>query len=85
MAEQDDAKSGAEDTPVAHLVNLILMDAFKRGASRIYIEPFGKNLSEAKVIGVDYAIDRWRRLRRNKLFTEYTYPQPPLDKFLRIV
>lgn len=40
----DDLLSAGAGTPVAHLVNLILLEAVKRGASDIHIEPFAKSL-----------------------------------------
>ena len=38
-----DLKKAVEDAPVVKLVNLILTDAIKRGASDIHIEPYGKS------------------------------------------
>ena len=38
----NDLTRGAEDAPVIRLVNLILVDAIKRGASDIHIEPYEK-------------------------------------------
>ena len=38
-----DLEKSAEDAPVVKLVNLILVDAIKRGASDIHIEPYEKN------------------------------------------
>src|SRR3989304_844118 len=38
-----DLKKAVEDAPVVKLVNLILIDAIKRGASDIHIEPYEKH------------------------------------------
>ncbi|MDR0994586.1 MAG: Flp pilus assembly complex ATPase component TadA [Verrucomicrobiota bacterium] len=40
----DDLLSSAADAPVAHYVNSILIEAVKRGASDIHIEPFAQSL-----------------------------------------
>src|SRR5262249_15994329 len=44
MAEASlaDLEKGAEEAPIVKLVNLILTDAVKRGASDIHIEPYEK-------------------------------------------
>ena len=49
--ETDDLLAGSADAPVAQYVNLILLEAVKRGASDIHIEPFAREL------GVRYRID----------------------------
>ena len=49
--EADDLLAGSADAPVAHYVNLILLEAVKRGASDIHIEPFADSLA------VRYRID----------------------------
>jgi len=36
-------KKGSEDAPVVKLVNMVLIDAIKKGASDIHIEPYEKN------------------------------------------
>ncbi|WP_243320162.1 type IV-A pilus assembly ATPase PilB [Geothrix sp. SG200] len=36
-------KKGSEDAPVVKLVNMVLIDAIKRGASDIHVEPYEKN------------------------------------------
>ena len=36
-------KRGSEDAPVVKLVNMVLIDAIKKGASDIHIEPYEKN------------------------------------------
>ena len=36
-------RRGSEDAPVVKLVNMVLVDAIKRGASDIHIEPYEKN------------------------------------------
>lgn len=40
--EVEDADSDIEDTPVVRFVNKVLLDAIKRGASDIHIEPYEK-------------------------------------------
>jgi len=40
--EEDDAESGIDDAPVVRFVNKILLDAIKKGASDIHIEPYEK-------------------------------------------
>ena len=49
--EADDLLAGSADAPVAHYVNAILLEAVKRGASDIHIEPF------ADALAVRYRID----------------------------
>ncbi|MGQ0505516.1 MAG: type IV-A pilus assembly ATPase PilB [Myxococcaceae bacterium] len=39
----EDATRGADDAPVVKLVNLILLDAIKKGASDIHVEPYEKD------------------------------------------
>ncbi len=46
-----DLKEGSEDAPVVKLVNLMLMDAIKKGASDIHVEPY------EKLFRVRYRID----------------------------
>ena len=41
-AEKDDDTSGVDETPVVRFVNKILLDAIKKGASDIHIEPYEK-------------------------------------------
>jgi len=41
-AAEDDDASDIDDTPVVRFVNKVLMDAIKRGASDIHIEPYEK-------------------------------------------
>jgi len=41
-AELDDDASGVDETPVVRFVNKVLLDAIKRGASDIHIEPYEK-------------------------------------------
>ena len=40
--EGDDDTSGVDETPVVRFVNKILLDAIKRGASDIHVEPYEK-------------------------------------------
>ena len=49
--EADDLLAGSADAPVAHYVNVILLEAVKRGASDIHIEPY------ANALAVRYRID----------------------------
>lgn len=49
--EADDLLAGSAAAPVAHYVNSILLEAVKRGASDIHIEPF------ARALTVRYRID----------------------------
>jgi len=49
--EADDLLAGSADAPVAHYVNVILLEAVKRGASDIHIEPYANSLA------VRYRID----------------------------
>jgi len=49
--EADDLLAGGADAPVAHYVNVILLEAVKRGASDIHIEPYANSLT------VRYRID----------------------------
>ena len=49
--QADDLLAGTADAPVAHYVNAILLEAVKRGASDIHIEPY------ADALAVRYRID----------------------------
>jgi len=52
-----DLESSAEEAPVVRLVNIILTDALKRGASDIHIEPYEKHFRvRFRVDGVLYEI-----------------------------
>ena len=52
-----DLEKSAEDAPVVKLVNLILVDAIKRGASDIHIEPYEKNMRvRYRIDGVLYEV-----------------------------
>jgi type IV pilus assembly protein PilB len=52
-----DLERSAEDAPVVKLVNLILVDAIKRGASDIHIEPYEKELRvRYRIDGVLYEV-----------------------------
>jgi len=48
-AEQDD--SGVDETPVVRFVNKVLLDAIKRGASDIHVEPY------EKIFRIRYRVD----------------------------
>ncbi len=50
-AEEEDSGNDIDDTPVVRFVNKVLLDAIKRGASDIHIEPY------EKVFRVRYRID----------------------------
>jgi len=53
----EDLESSAEEAPVVRLVNLILTDALKRGASDIHIEPYEKSYRvRFRIDGVLYEI-----------------------------
>lgn len=41
-ADLDDDESGVDETPVVRFVNKVLLDAIKRGASDIHVEPYEK-------------------------------------------
>ncbi len=50
-------EAGADEAPVVRLVNLILTDAIKRGASDIHIEPYEKNFRcRYRIDGILYEI-----------------------------
>jgi type IV pilus assembly protein PilB len=52
-----DLEAGADEAPVVRLVNLILSDAIKRGASDIHIEPYEKSFRvRFRIDGVLYEI-----------------------------
>jgi len=53
----EDLESSAEEAPVVRLVNLILTDALKRGASDIHIEPYEKSFRvRFRIDGILYEI-----------------------------
>jgi type IV pilus assembly protein PilB len=50
-------RAAAEDAPVVKLVNLILIDAIKKGASDIHIEPYEKEFRvRYRIDGVLYEV-----------------------------
>ncbi|MDQ6977641.1 MAG: ATPase, T2SS/T4P/T4SS family, partial [Ghiorsea sp.] len=51
QSDENTLASASEEAPVVKLVNLILLDAIKRGASDIHIEPY------EKVLRVRYRVD----------------------------
>ena len=54
-----DLEKSAEDAPVVKLVNLILIDAIKKGASDIHIEPYEKEFRvRYRIDGVLYEVMR---------------------------
>jgi type IV pilus assembly protein PilB len=56
-ADAADLKNEAEDAPVVKLVNLVLTDAIKRGASDIHIEPYEKTFRvRYRVDGILYEV-----------------------------
>lgn len=55
--DEADLQSSAEEAPVVRLVNIILTDALKRGASDIHIEPYEKSFRvRFRIDGVLYEI-----------------------------
>jgi type IV pilus assembly protein PilB len=53
----DDSARAAEDAPVVKLVNLILLDAIKKGASDIHVEPYEKDFRvRFRIDGVMYDV-----------------------------
>src|SRR5687767_6733371 len=55
----DDIAKAADDAPVVKLVNLILLDAIKKGASDIHIEPYEKDFRvRFRIDGVMYEVMR---------------------------
>ncbi|MFN7135386.1 MAG: ATPase, T2SS/T4P/T4SS family, partial [Myxococcales bacterium] len=58
-ADADDLAKQADDAPVVKLVNLILLDAIKKGASDIHIEPYEKDFRvRFRIDGVLYEVMR---------------------------
>jgi len=54
--EADDLLAGSADAPVAHYVNGILLEAVKRGASDVHVEPFADGLAvRYRIDGLLYA------------------------------
>src|SRR5690606_31198846 len=52
-----DLEKAADEAPVVRLVNLILVDAIKKGASDIYIEPYEKSFRvRYRIDGVRYQV-----------------------------
>jgi type IV pilus assembly protein PilB len=55
----DDAERAADDAPVVKLVNLVLMDAIRKGASDIHVEPYEKDFRvRFRIDGVLYDVMR---------------------------
>src|SRR5512132_1571202 len=55
--EIDDLAKAADDAPVVKLVNLILLDAIKKGASDIHVEPYETDFRvRFRIDGVLYAV-----------------------------
>ncbi len=53
----DDAARAADDAPVVKLVNLVLMDAIRKGASDIHVEPYEKDFRvRFRIDGVMYDV-----------------------------
>ena len=53
----DDAARAADDAPVVKLVNLVLMDAIRKGASDIHVEPYEKDFRvRFRIDGVLYDV-----------------------------
>ncbi|MFZ5468501.1 MAG: type IV-A pilus assembly ATPase PilB [Myxococcota bacterium] len=59
VESNEDVAKAAEDAPVIKLVNLILMDAIKKGASDIHVEPYEKDFRvRFRIDGVLYEVMR---------------------------
>ncbi|MFL5438641.1 MAG: ATPase, T2SS/T4P/T4SS family, partial [Myxococcales bacterium] len=57
IADINDLEKSAADAPVVKLVNLILLDAIKKGASDIHVEPYEKDFRvRYRVDGVLYEV-----------------------------
>ncbi len=74
-AEGDDVNSGeleksAEEAPVVKLVNLILLDAIKKGASDIHVEPYEKDFRvRFRIDGVLYEVMKPPMKLRNAMIS----------------
>ena len=63
-----DGARGAEEAPVVKLVNLILVDAIKKGASDIHIEPYEKDFRvRFRIDGVMYEVMKPPMKMRNAI------------------
>ncbi|MHB8878512.1 MAG: ATPase, T2SS/T4P/T4SS family, partial [Myxococcaceae bacterium] len=59
MESADDVAKMADDAPVVKLVNLVLLDAIKKGASDIHVEPYEKDFRvRFRIDGVMYEVMR---------------------------
>jgi type IV pilus assembly protein PilB len=64
----DEAEDEAREAPVVRLVNLVLVDAIKRGASDIHVEPYEKDFRiRYRIDGVLYEIMRPPLRMRNAI------------------
>ncbi|MFL5320915.1 MAG: type IV-A pilus assembly ATPase PilB [Myxococcaceae bacterium] len=64
----DDIAKAADDAPVVKLVNLILLDAIKKGASDIHVEPYEKDFRvRFRIDGVMYEVMRPPMKLRNAI------------------
>ncbi len=65
-----DLEKSAEDAPVVKLVNLILLDAIKKGASDIHIEPYEKDFRvRFRIDGVLYEVMKPPMKLRNAIIS----------------
>jgi len=64
----DDLAKQADEAPVVKLVNLILLDAIKKGASDIHVEPYEKDFRvRFRIDGVMYEVMRPPRQLKNAI------------------
>src|SRR6266853_723165 len=64
----EEAAKAADDAPVVKLVNLILLDAIKKGASDIHVEPYEKDFRvRFRIDGVLYEVMRPPMKLRNAI------------------
>ncbi len=67
-ANADELAKAADDAPVVKLVNLVLLDAIKKGASDIHIEPYEKDFRvRFRIDGVLYEVMRPPMKLRNAI------------------
>jgi type IV pilus assembly protein PilB len=66
----EDVAKAADDAPVIKLVNLILLDAIKKGASDIHVEPYEKDFRvRFRIDGVMYEVMRPPMKLRNAIIS----------------
>src|SRR5574342_738694 len=65
-----DLEKSAEEAPVVKLVNLILLDAIKKGASDIHVEPYEKDFRvRFRIDGVLYEVMKPPMKLRNAIIS----------------